>query len=78
MGGLIYFIVWIVLFIAPFVAFIDAYGRTRETFQAASQSRTNWLVALGVSAIFCGLIGSGLGIYYFVAMKPKLVTAEQS
>ena len=73
MVGLLYFVVYLVLFIAPIVAFIDAFGRSQEDFERIGQNRTNWLVALVVTAVFCGIIGSGLGIYYFVALKPKLL-----
>lgn len=72
MGGLLYFVVWIILFVAPIAAFVDAFGRTEADFQSVGQNRTTWLVALGVLALFCGLIGSGLGLYYFIALKPKL------
>lgn len=69
---MLYGIVWLVLFIAPFVAFIDAFGRSTDAFASVGQNRTTWLAALLLGGIFCGLIGSGLGIYYFVALKPKL------
>ena len=72
MSGLIYGVVWLLLFLAPIVAFIDAFGRSEADFAVVSQNRTTWLVALLLGAIFCGIIGSGLGVYYFVAIKPKL------
>jgi hypothetical protein len=68
----LYGIIWLVLFIAPFVGFIDAFGRKPDDFASVGQNRTTWLAALLLGGIFCGFIGSGLGIYYFVALKPKL------
>jgi hypothetical protein len=70
--NVIVFAIYLIFAIAPLVALIDISTRPAEQFVDSGQTKTTWIVALVVTMIFCGLIGSGLGVYYFVAVKPKL------
>lgn len=71
--GVIWFVVYLVFLVAPIVAIIDIVPRDASQFAESGETRATWLVALGVTLVLCGFIGSGLGVYYFVAVRPKLV-----
>ena len=73
MLSVIWFVVYLVFLIAPIVAIIDIAPRDANQFVDSGQTKATWLIALVVTMLLCGLIGSGLGVYYFVAVKPKLV-----
>lgn len=64
--------VWLIAWVVPIWAVIDAFGHTEAQFGAAGQSRGTWLVLVIVTALFCGPIGTFCALYYLIAVRPKL------
>lgn len=72
MSGVLWFVAWALLFIAPFAAIIDIVPRPAEQFADSGEPKSTWLGALIIGTLFCGFFGSGLGVYYFVKVRPDL------
>jgi hypothetical protein len=77
LGGqeLLYVGAWLVFIVLPVIAVVDVLRHPPEAFDRIGQSRTTWLVVLVLTALFCGLIGTGLALYELVAVRPKLAAS---
>jgi hypothetical protein len=63
-------------FLAPIVwALVDAVRRGKAPFVAAGRNRTVWIAILIVALIVPPVIGSGIGVWYLVAVRPKVAAA---
>ncbi|MEZ5141262.1 MAG: DUF2516 family protein [Acidimicrobiales bacterium] len=65
---------WVAFVVLPVVAVVDVVRHPAEDFDRIGQSRATWLVLLVVTALFCGLIGTGLALYELVVVRPRLAS----
>lgn len=69
----------VVVFVAPIVwALVDAVRRPKEAFVAAGRTKAIWIGVLVVALIAPPIIGVGIGIWYLVAVRPKVAAATPS
>ena len=61
----VYIFVWLLLALAPLAAFIDGLRYSTEEWQAVGNSKGTWLAMIALTGLFCGFIGTGMGIFYF-------------
>ena len=68
-----------VVFLGPVIwGLVDAIRRPKEAFVAAGRSRGVWLGLLVVALIAPMIIGTGIGIWYLIAVRPKVAAALPS
>ena len=68
-----------VAFLAPVVwGLVDVFRRPKDAFVAAGRSRGVWIGLLLVALIAPILIGTGIGIWYLIAVRPKVAEATPS
>ena len=68
-----------VVFVAPIVwGLIDAVRRPKEAFVAAGRKRALWIGLLLVAVLAPPLIGAGIGVWYLIAVRPKVAAAMPS
>jgi len=54
---------------------VDVIRRPSSTFRAAGRTRGIWIGLLLVALIAPPLVGTGIGIWYLVAVRPKVAAA---
>lgn len=69
---LIIIAVWLLAWVVPIWAVVDAARRGDDQFGVVGQSRGTWLVLMILTAVFCGWIGTFFALYYLIAVRPKL------
>jgi hypothetical protein len=68
-----------VVFLVPIVwGLVDVVRRPKEAFVAAGRKRGIWIGLLLVSLIAPPLVGAGVGVWYLVAVRPKVAAAMPS
>jgi hypothetical protein len=68
-----------VLFLAPVIwGLVDAIRRPKEAFVAAGRTKGIWIGLLVVALIAPILIGTGIGVWYLIAVRPKVAAAMPS
>ena len=67
------------LFLAPVIwGLVDAIRRPKEAFVAAGRTKGIWIGLLVVALIAPIIIGTGIGIWYLIAVRPKVAAAMPS
>ena len=67
------------VFLAPIVlGLVDAIRRPKEAFVAAGRAKGIWIGLLVVAFIAPPLIGAGIGMWYLIAVRPKVAAATPS
>ncbi len=67
------------VFLAPVVwSLVDVVRRPKDAFVAAGRNRAVWIGLLLVSLIAPPLLGAGMGVWYLVAVRPKVAAATSS
>jgi len=68
-----------VAFLVPVVwALVDVVRRPKSAFVAAGRTRGIWIGLLLVALVAPIIIGTGVGIWYLVAVRPKVAAATPS
>ena len=68
-----------VVFLGPVIwALVDVLRRPKEAFVAAGRARGVWIGLLLVALIAPIIIGTGIGIWYLIAVRPKVAAATPS
>jgi uncharacterized protein DUF2516 len=68
-----------VLFLAPVIwGLVDAIRRPKEAFVAAGRTKGIWIGLLVVALIAPIVIGTGIGVWYLIAVRPKVAAAMPS
>jgi hypothetical protein len=68
-----------VVFLAPVIwGLVDAIRRPKEAFVAAGRNKAIWVGLLVVAFIAPVIIGTGIGIWYLIAVRPKVAAAMPS
>jgi hypothetical protein len=67
------------VFLAPVIwGLVDVIRRPKEAFTAAGRNRTVWIGLLIVALIAPVIIGTGIGVWYLIAVRPKVAAAMPS
>jgi hypothetical protein len=67
------------VFVAPIVwGLVDAIRRPGSAFKEAGRTKGVWIGVLVVALIAPPLIGAGLGVWYLVAVRPKVAAAARA
>ena len=67
------------VFLAPLVlGLVDAIRRPKAGFVAAGRNRIVWIGLLLAALIAPPLLGFGVGVWYLVAVRPKVAAAAPS
>ena len=56
-------------------ALVDVSSHSKEDFYSAGSSKVAWIIVIALLTVFYGL-GSLIAIYYFLAVRPKVLTVE--
>jgi Protein of unknown function (DUF2516) len=65
-----------VVFLAPVVwGLVDVFRRPKAAFVAAGRTRGIWIGLLLLALLAPILVGTGIGIWYLVAVRPKVAAA---
>jgi hypothetical protein len=68
--------VWIVgyvaLLILPIAALVDVLRYRSAEWDQVASSKTTWIIGLIVGVVFCGPIGTILGVLYFATAAREL------
>ena len=68
-----------VVFLAPVIwGLVDAIRRPKEAFVAAGKNRGLWIGLLVAAFIVPVLIGTGVGMWYLIAVRPKVAAVMPS
>jgi hypothetical protein len=68
-----------VIFVAPIVwGLVDAIRRPKEAFAASGRTKGLWIGLLVVALIAPPIIGAGIGVWYLIAVRPKVAAATPS
>jgi hypothetical protein len=68
-----------VVFLGPVIwGLVDAIRRPKEAFTAAGRNRTVWIGLLAVGLIAPAVIAAGIGVWYLIAVRPKVAAAMPS
>ena len=68
-----------VVFLAPVIwGLVDAIRRPKEAFVAAGKNRGLWIGLLVAAFIAPVIIGTGIGMWYLIAVRPKVAAATPS
>jgi hypothetical protein len=66
------------LFVVGIWALLDVIYRPTQAFRAAEKSKALWLVLLIVGFLFAGVLSGLMGMFYLVAVRPKVKAAGRS
>ena len=67
------------VFLGPIIwGLVDAIRRPKEAFVAAGRTKGVWIGLLAVALIAPPIIGLGIGIWYLIAVRPKVAAAMPS
>ncbi|MCI3948506.1 MAG: hypothetical protein K0R11_440 [Acidimicrobiales bacterium] len=65
-----------VVFLAPVIwGLVDVIRRPKAAFVAAGRTRGIWIGLLLLALLAPILVGTGIGIWYLVAVRPKVAAA---
>lgn len=67
--------IWAALVVVPLAGFVDGLRFADATWEASGHHKVAWLLALALFGLFCGVIGTGLGIYYWYGVSRGLRAA---
>ena len=68
-----------VVFLGPVIwGLVDVIRRPKEAFVAIGRSRNVWIGLLIVALIAPMIVGTGIGIWYLIAVRPKVAAATPS
>jgi hypothetical protein len=62
--GFVYLVGWVIFALLPLFAFVDGFRYSDEEWSAVGANKVAWLVAIALTGLLCGLIGTGLAIFY--------------
>jgi hypothetical protein len=66
-------------FLAPVIwGLVDVARRPKEAFEAAGQRRGVWIGLLLVALLAPVIVGTGVGLWYLVVVRPKVARAVAS
>ena len=68
-----------VVFLTPVIwGLVDAIRGPKEAFVAAGRTKAIWVGLLVVALIAPILLGTGIGVWYLIAVRPKVAAAMPS
>ena len=67
------------VFLGPVIwGLVDVIRRPKAAFVAIGRSRNLWIGLLLVALIAPMIIGTGIGVWYLIAVRPKVAAAMPS
>jgi hypothetical protein len=58
-------------------ALVDTASQPVQAWNALGRSRVNWVLAIAITAVFCGPLSLVVSLYYLAGIRPQLSAAEK-
>ena len=68
----LWLVVYVALLLVPIAALVDVLRFRANEWEQAASSKLTWIIGLIVGIVFCGPIGTVLGVLYFVTAGREL------
>ncbi len=74
-GGLIVFVIALVVLVIPIWALVDSISRPSSAFAAAGSSKGMWIALIVLFWLFTGVVGLILSAVYLASIRPRVRAA---